>query len=232
VLFQSEEEAVFIVDGGDSYELFVDGVSVCTAANVEMAIGLCFAAFYIFNLKFPEHTTKMLVFMQKFAFEIEERTADQYIIRAQRASISLVEKLTRKAHKSAGAKKQVTTSQKVAVIDEADDGDYVVPSIPALITANGSKAQAASKVAVIYNNGTSDVEADTGESIPPLATVDENRVQTVTAGKYKVATGKKPAAVLEYRSSNRETENVNANESRSSRKKRKTNSKQDYVFYK
>jgi hypothetical protein len=74
---------------------------------------LYFVSFYVFNLHFRKSTVKTLLFLQKFAFNIEGKLRDQFGMRCQRACFTLMEKLTSKTSKR-NSDKQVTAASKPA----------------------------------------------------------------------------------------------------------------------
>lgn len=66
-VLQSTEDLVFTVGDADrhTFRVLIGDIDVCTCRNIEMAFGLCFACFYLFNLWFIENSMKMLVFKCK-----------------------------------------------------------------------------------------------------------------------------------------------------------------------
>ena len=71
-------------------------MAICSAKTVEESFALLVAVYYVFNLVMCKHLMKTLVFMLKYACNIDDPVRDSYILRAYKQCLILVEKLTLK----------------------------------------------------------------------------------------------------------------------------------------
>jgi hypothetical protein len=61
-----------------------------------MSLGLYAISFYVFNLRFPEHSEKTLVFLEKFAFQLHNPLLESRAKRVHRACLDAMDTLTRR----------------------------------------------------------------------------------------------------------------------------------------
>lgn len=60
-----------------------------------MALGLYALCFYVFNLSFPQHSVKTLLFLQKYSFDINDARLDARVARIQRACVNAMDILSK-----------------------------------------------------------------------------------------------------------------------------------------
>jgi len=147
---QSSQYAVYVVMGtDDACEIYVDNELICNCVGLPMALGLYAMCFYVFNLSFPEHSAKTLIFLQKFAFGLVDPTGDSRVMRMVRACIALMDRLSkpRQAGSKTVGRKRVAAVKVVG--SKAACSDTAVLGSAADITGadrneSGSEADAAS----------------------------------------------------------------------------------------
>jgi len=84
----------------DVYTVHADGITIASCNALPVALALYCVAHYVFNFHFPKNSAKTLVFLQKYAFNIIEKSRDPFYLRCQRACTVLMEKITMKSAKS------------------------------------------------------------------------------------------------------------------------------------
>ena len=102
-----------------NYSVFVDAEELCSCQNLPLAIGLYFAAFYVLNLSFPQNSRRTLLFLQKYALQLNDTTRDKAHVRASQVCTSLMEKLQKSKHQK---KKQ--RSRPTATAPASEDSDH------------------------------------------------------------------------------------------------------------
>ena len=104
MLLQSTEHPVFLVHSDAAVSLFVDGVNVTSCIGLPIAVSLYVVSFYVFNLHFCKNSAKTMLFLQYYAFCINDSSNDAFSRRCLRGCICLMERLSgRSCMDSAGA---------------------------------------------------------------------------------------------------------------------------------
>jgi hypothetical protein len=77
-MLQSVDYAVYIILEQSMCNVFVDGelVGYC---HLPIAFTLYAVCFYALNLRYPAHSAKSLLFIQKFVFKINDVNCDQHV---------------------------------------------------------------------------------------------------------------------------------------------------------
>jgi len=82
-----------VVDSKLECSVVVDTVEICKCNGLPLAValGLYAICFYVFNLKFPQKSAKTLLYLQKFAFGIKDKSQDAYVARLQKACVIVMD---------------------------------------------------------------------------------------------------------------------------------------------
>jgi len=95
-LFQLTEYPVYVLLEGAECDLYVDGEHVCHCRSLPMVLGLYAISFYVFNLSFLDNSVKTSLFLQKFAFHLNDPSQNSRVMRISRACNTLMDKLSKK----------------------------------------------------------------------------------------------------------------------------------------
>ena len=95
-LFQLTEFPVYVLLEGAECDLYVDGEHVCHSRSLPMALGLYAISFYVFNLSFLDNSVKTSLFLQKFAFYLNDPSLNFRVMRIGRACDALMDKLSKR----------------------------------------------------------------------------------------------------------------------------------------
>jgi len=106
-----------------NYSVFVDAEELCSCQNLPLAIGLYFAAFYVLNLSFPQNSRRTLVFLQKYALQLNDTTRDKAHVRASQVCTSLMEKLQKSKHQKKKQRSRPTATAP-STVPASEDSDH------------------------------------------------------------------------------------------------------------
>jgi hypothetical protein len=130
-VLQFTKDLMFIVHDADrhTFLVLIGDIDVCASRNIEMAFGLYFA----FNLWFTENSMKMLVFLQKYAFHIDDFAQDPYVNRVQSSATALMK--TRLVLKSNGTKRSKAVVTNPSSLDMDVMSDSTTPPVAASMSS-------------------------------------------------------------------------------------------------
>jgi len=88
-----------------------------------MALGLYAIFFYVFNLSFLDNSVKTLLFLQKFAFYLNDPSLNSRVMRIGRACDALMDKLSKRPAQAYCSRKRSASSKA--------NSKHVAPATPA-----------------------------------------------------------------------------------------------------
>ena len=167
----------------DSWQVLVDGIELCCCTSVPMALGLYFVAFYILNLCFMKNSFRMLTFLQKYAFHINDPTSDMQVKRAQRLCMALMEKLS--INGRCGPRTSVVKSKMSRSLAKTSGMQASVSPAARSSPASVTSAASSSPVPAETSNMQASVTSAASSSQMPDGTniVQGKRARRKTAGK-------------------------------------------------
>jgi len=81
----------------DVYTTHADGITVAECTTLPVAVAVYFVTHYAFNFQFAKHSAKTLVFLQKYAFDITEKSRDPFYLICQRVCTVVMENISLKS---------------------------------------------------------------------------------------------------------------------------------------
>jgi len=163
----------------DSWQVLVDGIELCCCTSVPMALGLYFVAFYILNLCFMKNSFRMLTFLQKYAFHINDPTSDMQVKRAQRLCMALMEKLS--INGRCGPRTSVVKSKMSRSLAKTSGMQASVSSAASSSPASVTSAARSSPVPAAKTSGMQASVSSAARSSPVPAAETSNMQASVTS---------------------------------------------------